>query len=304
MKKTYYSNGKLLITGEYTVLDGATALALPTKTGQNLVIETASNKNIYWKSHDSDGSVWFEDTIPFSAICDKEYIEKNDNVRNTLIEILHEAWLLNPSYIDNAKGYTITTNLTFPKSWGLGTSSTLINNIAQWLDINAFTLLKNSFGGSGYDIACAQNDTPLLYRLENGNPVVTTVTFNPEFKDHLYFVYLNKKQSSKAAIAAYYKRQNNINKTIPLIDKITDTVLHTTNLSDFARQLEQHEIIMSDVLQMQTVKETLFADFKGVIKSLGGWGGDFVLAVSKEDPTDYFINKGYPTVVTYEKMIL
>jgi hypothetical protein len=29
-----------------------------------------------------------------------------------------------------------------PKSWGLGTSSTLINNIAQWLQIDAFTLLK------------------------------------------------------------------------------------------------------------------------------------------------------------------
>ena len=36
MKKTFYSNGKLLITGEYVVLDGAKALALPTKYGQNL----------------------------------------------------------------------------------------------------------------------------------------------------------------------------------------------------------------------------------------------------------------------------
>jgi hypothetical protein len=26
------------------------------------------------------------------------------------------------------------------------------------LQIDAFTLLNNSFGGSGYDIACAQND--------------------------------------------------------------------------------------------------------------------------------------------------
>ena len=42
MKTTYYSNGKLLITGEYLVLDGAEALALPTKFGQNLIIENAS----------------------------------------------------------------------------------------------------------------------------------------------------------------------------------------------------------------------------------------------------------------------
>lgn len=304
MEKTYYSNGKLLITGEYTVLDGATALALPTKTGQDLVIQQGQDKTIIWKSYDSDGSIWFEDTIPFSAICGKEYMEKNDNIRNTLIEILHEAWLLNPSYIDNSEGYAITTHLTFPKSWGLGTSSTLINNIAQWLSINAFTLLKNSFGGSGYDIACAQNDTPILYRLENGDPIVTAIAFNPEFRDHLYFVYLNKKQSSKAAIASYYHRQNNITKVIPQINKITNATLTASHLKDFAWQLEQHEIIMSDVLQMQTVKESLFNDFKGVVKSLGGWGGDFVLAVSKENPTEYFTAKGYKTVVPYEEMIL
>jgi mevalonate kinase len=39
MKETFYSNGKLLITGEYLVLDGATAFALPTKIGQNLIVE-------------------------------------------------------------------------------------------------------------------------------------------------------------------------------------------------------------------------------------------------------------------------
>ena len=39
MEKTFYSNGKLLITGEYLVLDGAKALALPTKYGQYLTVE-------------------------------------------------------------------------------------------------------------------------------------------------------------------------------------------------------------------------------------------------------------------------
>ncbi|MDB4497362.1 GHMP kinase, partial [Flavobacteriaceae bacterium] len=31
MLNTFYSNGKLLLTGEYLVLEGATALAVPTK---------------------------------------------------------------------------------------------------------------------------------------------------------------------------------------------------------------------------------------------------------------------------------
>ena len=191
MKKEFYSNGKLLITGEYLVLDGAKAFALPTKLGQNLIVEKGSKQEIKWRSFDSDASIWFEDSISFSDISNGKKPE-NDSVKSTLIAILHEAFILNPNFITLSKGYTITTELGFPKSWGLGTSSTLINNIAQWLQIDAFALLKNSFGGSGYDIACAQNDSPILYHLEQGKPVVEKVSFNPEFKENIYFVYLNK----------------------------------------------------------------------------------------------------------------
>ena len=45
-KKTFYSNGKLLITAEYLVLDGAKAFALPTKFGQNLIIEETNHPEI------------------------------------------------------------------------------------------------------------------------------------------------------------------------------------------------------------------------------------------------------------------
>lgn len=304
MTKTFYSNGKLLITGEYVVLDGAKALALPTKFGQNLIIENGKDHVIQWKSYDSDGSVWFEDVITFESIINKEKFDEKENVKNTLIEILHEAYLLNTSFLNNSKGYNIVTKLTFPKFWGLGTSSTLINNIAQWLEINAFTLLKNSFGGSGYDIACAQNDSAIMYQLENGNPTVTPVSFEPFFTDKIYFVYLNQKQSSKTAIASYYKHQGNITKLIPEINRITDLVINTTEVSTFALALQKHEIEMSDILTMQTVKEALFPDFEGVVKSLGAWGGDFVLVVSKNNPTNYFKERGYPVLIPYKDMIL
>lgn len=304
MKKTFYSNGKLLITGEYLVLDGAKALALPTKYGQNLVVENNETKTIQWKSYDSDGTIWFESDIPFSSIILKEKFDSNQNIKNTLIEILHEAYLLNSSFIDHSNGYTITTQLTFPKSWGLGTSSTLINNIAQWLDINAFTLLKNSFGGSGYDIACAQNSTPIIYQLVNEKSVVEQTTFNPSFSDKIYFVYLNKKQSSKTAIANYYNKQANIGKSILHINKITEAVLHATDPKTFALELQKHEIELSNILEMQTIKEALFDDFDGVIKSLGAWGGDFVLTISKQDPNSYFKERGYQVVIPYKDMIL
>lgn len=304
MKKTFYSNGKLLITGEYLVLDGAKGFALPTKFGQNLIIEEGNSQEIHWKSYDSDGSIWFEGTILFSDII-KETNSENESVKSTLTTILREAFLLNPDFIESAKGYKITTELTFPKIWGLGTSSTLINNIGQWLQIDAFILLKNSFGGSGYDIACAQNDCPIVYRLEQGNPIIEKVSFSPEFKENIYFVYLNKKQSSKTAIIAYNRtRKNNLAKAIVSNDQTTSEVLKAKTIGAFAKAIEKHEIDMSAVLETQTIKESAFSDFKGTVKSLGAWGGDFVMVISEDNPTAYFTSKGYNTIVTYDEMIL
>lgn len=305
MKKEFYSNGKLLITGEYLVLDGAKALALPTKFGQNLIIEKGNHSEIKWTSFDSDGSIWFEDIFTFEDIKNKNISGQSSSKRNTLLDILHEGYLLKPDFLNQSEGYSINTSLTFPRNWGLGTSSTLINNIAQWLEIDAFVLLKNSFGGSGYDIACAQNKSPILYHLENGNPIVEKVTFEPEFFHNLYFVYLDKKQSSKSAIANYYNIKNNcLTENISDIDLLTQQTLKAKSLQEFAATLQEHETKMSTILEMETVKEFLFSDFNGVIKSLGAWGGDFVLAISKEDPNDYFKQRGFLTIVPYKDMIL
>jgi mevalonate kinase len=304
MKKTFYSNGKLLITGEYVVLDGAKALALPTKFGQNLIIEEAAGHLIHWKSFDHDGSIWFEEHIPFTSIIEKKIHSEIHNIKNTLIEILHEAYQLNSDFISQSKGYKITTELTFPKFWGLGTSSTLINNIAQWLEIDAYDLLKRSFGGSGYDLACAQNDTAIIYQLVADKPRIENIRFHPNFTENIYFVYLNKKQNSKSAIASYLDRQGDIEKTIKTINDITNKVVNAIDPKDFALALQQHEIEMSNVLELQTVQEALFEDFDGVIKSLGAWGGDFVLAVSKDNPTSYFKERGFNVVVPYNEMIL
>jgi mevalonate kinase len=301
--QTFYSNGKLLITGEYVVLDGAKALALPTKFGQSLVVKPGINHQIKWTSFDSDKSVWFEDIISFDEIRNKSNSDKNSSVKNTLIEILHQASIQNPSFLEK-DGYEIETHLTFPRLWGLGTSSTLINSIGDWLNIDAFELLQKSFGGSGYDIACAKSNSPIVYHLENDKPHFKPIHFNPSFKENIHFVYLNQKQSSKLAIANYMSKHHYVNAVISKINTITYETIDCKEGAAFAKQMEKHEVIMSDVLEIQTVKEKLFPDFKGIIKSLGAWGGDFVMAISKENPKDYFKDKGYPVVLSYEEMIL
>ena len=99
-------------------------------------------------------------------------------------------------------------------------------------------------------------------------------------------------------------QRGNIDQTIQKIDKITSLVIQSTAPKEFALALQQHEIEMSAVLELQTVQEVLFEDFKGIVKSLGAWGGDFVLAISKENPTSYFKEKGYEIVIPYSNMIL
>jgi hypothetical protein len=81
-------------------------------------------------------------------------------------------------------------------------------------------------------------------------------------------------------------------------------MLLSPNLETTIDLLEHHEVILSDILELETVKERLFSDFKGTIKSLGAWGGDFVMVLSKENPTNYFASKGYDTILAYEEMIL
>lgn len=304
MTQSFYSNGKLLITAEYVVLEGAVALALPTKFGQKLTVETSNNKGILWNSYDADGSCWFESFISFKTIQNKELTEDTTSIQNTLIEILHEAFLLNNDFIINSKGYYIKTELTFPKNWGLGTSSTLINNLANWLSIDAYTLLKNSFGGSGYDLACAQNNNAILYQLVDNKPKVENITFNPTFSNNIYFVYLNKKQSSKASIASYFNRLDDIQQQVPMMSELTKKIITADTIEQFCSILKYHEIEMSLLLEQQTIQELLFPDFDGVIKSLGAWGGDFVMVVSKENPEYYFKEKGFSTILTYKEMIL
>jgi len=63
MKSSFYSKGKLLLTGEYVVLDGAKALALPTKKGQSLIVQENDSSSLTWQSFDCHNKIWYETEI-------------------------------------------------------------------------------------------------------------------------------------------------------------------------------------------------------------------------------------------------
>lgn len=298
----FYSNGKLFILGEYYVLEGAKVFALPTKFGQSLDVFPISTTVLSWKSYDADGSVWYNDEIAVNDIISNKQ-SSDDKVRNTLIDILHQAHIMNPTVLQT-NGFLIETKLTFPRNWGLGTSSTLINNIAQWFQIDAFELLQRSFGGSGFDIACAQNNVPVTYQVKNNQPIIDQVAFNPTFKDQIYFVYLNQKRDSKEAIANFRKKQKNLTDEVSEVSKMTEELLKIQDLETFISFFKRYEQNLSAILETPTIQEQLFPDFDGLVKSLGGWGGDFVMVASKENPINYFKEKGFEIIIKYQDMIL
>ena len=296
----FYSNGKLLLSAEYVVLDGALALALPTKYGQTLRVDPIIAKECVWESYDADCSLWFKGTF---TLTDFDFSTEGA-IAKQLQKLLRFIRQLNPLFLIGNQNYKITTKLSFPRNWGLGSSSTLINNIAQWAQIDAFNLQFKCFGGSGYDIACAQNNQPIIYQVNNQKPVVKSVDFNPNFKEQLFFVYLNKKQNSREGIADYQSLKNKDKKGILEISEISKKILKSQNLLDFENLITQHEKIIGNILKKQPIKERLFSDYFGAIKSLGAWGGDFILATGNMDTPNYFKQKGFETVIKYDNMIL
>ena len=304
----FSSNGKLLISGEYLVLDGACSLALPTRFGQLLKVRYTETQQVVWKSYRVDKACWFSSSFELSTLkIERADLLKEQDVKvaNTLKKILQTAKHLNPQFLKNSKGVEVCTELTFPNEWGLGTSSTLINSIASWAKVNAFELLEHSFGGSGYDIACAQTNHPITYQRNGIAPVVENVNFNPSFKDQLFFVYLNQKQDSKEGIKMYRSLTVDKNMYIEKINQLTQKMILATDIESFESLITKHEHIIAKLLGIEPIKTKQFSTFKGAIKSLGAWGGDFVLVTGQEkEVLNYFKPKGFTTILTYEEMIL
>jgi mevalonate kinase len=295
----------VLLTGEYFVLDGALALALPTKLGQWMrVTREAGNKNMsmLWRSLDEQGYCWFNaeiDTATGAMLsCD------DGPTGSTLQSILQAVAAENPDFMRGAT--EVETQLEFSRFWGLGSSSSLVYLIASWGKVNPFILLEKTMGGSGYDVACAGSDRPILYQIADGRPSVVIADFHPPFAEQLYFVYLGQKQSSREGIVRYRSLAKNIAPATERISELTKATLGASNLPEFERVITEHEAIVGNTINARSAKQLLFPDYWGAVKSLGAWGGDFVLATSNRpigETLAYFSQKGYPVVLPYKELV-
>jgi hypothetical protein len=70
--------------------------------------------------------------------------------------------------------------------------------------------------------------------------------------------------------------------------------------------MKTHEIITGNHLHLIPVQKEYFSDFQGVIKSLGAWGGDFLLILterSRKEVSSYFSKRGLEILFSYDEII-
>lgn len=305
-QQEFHSNGKLLITGEYLVLHGGLALAMPTKPGQKLEINQFNNDHpvIHWRTWIKD-RLWFdgEFSIPFFNVLKTS----NTEVANRLSAYFIEMAAINPTFIDASNFYKINSTLDFEIEWGLGSSSSLISNLAYWAKIDPYELHFRISRGSGYDIACSRSDGPLLYKLSDGEPHVEEVDFDPPFKNNLYFVYSGNKQDSSVSVSNYLSNKKpGTGGYLKKCAAITNKIVDCRELDTFEELISEHEEMIGQLINMPPVKEEYYPDFKGHIKSLGAWGGDFLLVTWKGDRKaleEYFSGKGLDVLFAYDEII-
>lgn len=304
-KTSYFSNGKLLITGEYLVMDGALALAVPTIPGQEMLIKEGGHAGILsWESH-YQGKCWFnaEFSLPEFTI---KRASKQESA-SYLQTLLKEASRLSAKTFSNTSVLNIKTNMGFSSEWGLGSSSSLINNIASFFNVDPYQLFFNTQNGSAYDIACASAPGPVYYQLVDGQASVENAGFNPPFKNNIAFIYSGQKQDSRQSLSKFLARPGSYEFEKGGISEISRELVNTKHIEEFCELLEEHEKIMSKVLGMPKVKDARFPDFPGSIKSLGAWGGDFILAVAEIDFIEiksYFSTKGLDVVFSFDELVL
>ena len=290
----FKSNGKLLITSEYLVMKGAMALAIPAKLDQELNVISTNSDFVNWKSFNKDNQIWYEEKF----FLDKGtliYHGKKNKMSDLIVRLFDYIHKFNKP--EKSIGNEFIWKINFNINWGLGSSSTLINNLSKWAKVNPYKLLFSVFNGSGYDIACCDKSNPIIFQKKEDYLSVSDTTFNPNFLNNLFLIFLNKKQDTQKSVQNFLKTDQSLNEGINQINEIVHEIENVKDITTFESLIERHEKIIANILQMPTIQNEKFPDYNnGVIKSLGSWGGDFVLATGDEKSVDYFEEKGFNTI--------
>ena len=93
-------------------------------------------------------------------------------------------------------------------------------------------------------------------------------------------MYLGRKPDSNLSPEQFHQRISSFVSESDKISFLTNRLHNAGSLNKFCECMKQYEKMIAEKLDLIPVKELLFSDFNGQIKSVGEWVGDFVLVAS------------------------
>lgn len=298
----FRANGKLMLTGEYLALLGATALALPVRFGQDMTVAGRDDMKLVWKSH-SPGGLWFTAvyTLPELTLSGTNDI----TTASTLMNWIRELRKLSPDFLGNEHGFTVTVSSDYPLRWGLGSSATLAALISKWAGVDPFRFHELISRGSGADIACTLTDRLIKYRKTDGSPVFEEVTPGLALKHSTWFCYLGNHRGTAQEVESFLIGNDTVpDRVIRRISALAEAICSSPSAPRLEELVREHEAIISGLLGREPVGER-FPGFPGSVKSLGAWGGDFAMFVSNSGPAEvelYLDAAGLKPVFRYNEL--
>lgn len=261
---------------------GVEALALPVRAGQWQHVWEMPAKGVsklVWQSKDADGGVWFECRVDTDIMHVSE--TTSETYSDTLLRLLFCIKEQKPELFLH-KNIRIETECEFNRSFGLGSSSTLVCNLAKWSGVNAHLLQERAFGGSGYDVAVGNLGRPLVYWLENNEPNWSSWQLPPDFTHDWYLAFPGEKQNSRDSLAGVKAQLDKISSDVALLQQMNaciQAIKSPRSLPMLEAMLEMWQALLSQRLDLPRPYETLglWPVKGGLCKYLGAWGGDVLL---------------------------
>jgi len=300
----FFSRGKLLISGEYLVLKGAVALAVPLKFGQILQVgKSEKAEELRWESREY-GKTWFSTTLKLPSL---DIAESSDfAIAENLVKHLKAIIRLRPEFIEKMSATTVITDLEFKKEWGFGSSSGLISNLAYWADLDPFELHNKVSSGSGYDVICAREEGPVYFNVSKQGYNTEKLNLRNSVRNRIFFVYLGKKEDTAKNVDAFLAKKKSFRVEKRFVSELSRHMGDATNIEDFEYYMKEHEQIISSLLRKPPLKEGIFKDLAGEAKSLGAWGGDFAMITwndTSKELMEYLSVKNMKTMFSFSELI-
>lgn len=301
-----------MLCGEYAVIIGVEALALPVSLGQWMYVwefdSPGGGDRLIWEAKEKDGSTWLNESFALPLEAMEAEAEKSSE-RDRSREVLHSMLsMVAEGFWKTGKSYRIETQLEFDRSSGLGSSSTMVANFARFAGLDAQKVQQKVLGGSGYDVAVAELGKGLVFwknaEVANWDAWKLSADLTSKWK----IVFLGKKQNSRNALADVKGKLMEIEKDDFLMHQLQQ-VCAAVKMAKQVPMLEAGLEMWQAILAMSLGLETPYQHFKfqpskgGLCKWLGAWGGDMLLINDVFEESEREALKKYK-IVDWNQLVL